>query len=363
MSLVTQLTDLATRIATELKAHKILINNNATDLSALNTTAKTNLVAAINEVLAATGGSASLDSLSDVAITTPSAGHILRHNGTNFVNVLGTTHFQPADAGLSSLAGLGTAANKGIYTTGVDTFAEFDLSAAGRAILDDADNTAQRATLGLTIGTHVQAYNAILASLAGSGGTTDGIPYFSASNVISLIASTSYGRAFSGLANQAALMALLAAASDTAAGIVELATDAETLTGTATNRAVTPANLQAKIDALVASAPGLLNTLDELAAALGDDPNFATTMTTALAGKQPSAAILTAYSGLVTSANKAIYFSGLNTPVLYDISAYGRTIANFADAAAARTSIDVYSKAEIGDPTTNFVTTFEAGLV
>lgn len=41
-----------------------------------------------------------------------------------------------------------------------------------------------------------------------------------------------------------------------------------------------------KIAALVSSAPDLLNTLDELAAALGDDPNFATTMTNALAGKE-----------------------------------------------------------------------------
>jgi hypothetical protein len=36
---------------------------------------------------------------------------------------------------------------------------------------------------------------------------------------------------------------------------------------------------------LVSSAPGTLDTLNELAAALGDDPNFATTMTNALAGK------------------------------------------------------------------------------
>ena len=348
MSLVTQLQDFATRVATELKAHKLLINNNAADLSALTTTAKTNLVAAINELDAAIGAGSptTLDDLTDVAITTPTTGHIPRHNGTNWVNVLGTTHFQAADAALSSLAGLGTAANKGIYTTGVDAFAEFDLTAAGRAILDDADNTAQRATLGLTIGTNVQAYNAALQAIADSGQTP-----------------SSFWLGLIDVPTSAMLTSVLDLATNLAPGIVELATDAETLTGTATNRAVTPANLQAKIDALVASAPGLLNTLDELAAALGDDPNFATTMTSALAGKQASHALLTALSGLTTSANKAIYFTGSNTPVVYDISSYGRTIANFADAAAARTSIDVYSKAEIGDPTTNFVTTFEAGLV
>ncbi|KVN57523.1 hypothetical protein [Burkholderia stagnalis] len=43
--------------------------------------------------------------------------------------------------------------------------------------------------------------------------------------------------------------------------------------------------MKAAIDALVASAPGALDTLKELADALGDDPNFATTMTNALALK------------------------------------------------------------------------------
>ncbi|HDR9512200.1 hypothetical protein C5615_30140 [Burkholderia cepacia] len=43
--------------------------------------------------------------------------------------------------------------------------------------------------------------------------------------------------------------------------------------------------MKAAIDALVASAPGALDTLNELAAALGNDPNFATTVTSAIALK------------------------------------------------------------------------------
>ncbi len=50
----------------------------------------------------------------------------------------------------------------------------------------------------------------------------------------------------------------------------------------------TPADISAAINALVAAAPGALDTLNELAAALGNDPNFATTMTAALAGKAAS---------------------------------------------------------------------------
>lgn len=48
--------------------------------------------------------------------------------------------------------------------------------------------------------------------------------------------------------------------------------------------------VQAAIAALVNSSPGALDTLNELAAALGNDPNFATTMTNALAGKMDKSA-------------------------------------------------------------------------
>ncbi|MDT7484007.1 phage tail-collar fiber domain-containing protein [Citrobacter koseri] len=48
--------------------------------------------------------------------------------------------------------------------------------------------------------------------------------------------------------------------------------------------------VQAAIAALVDSSPGALDTLNELAKALGNDPNFATTMTNALAGKMDKSA-------------------------------------------------------------------------
>jgi hypothetical protein len=51
MSLATNLQSLATRIATEVKSLRVLINNNVADLTALTTTVKTNLVSAINEVV------------------------------------------------------------------------------------------------------------------------------------------------------------------------------------------------------------------------------------------------------------------------------------------------------------------------
>ena len=74
---------------------------------------------------------------------------------------------QAYSAALASLAGLTTAANKMVYTTAANTYAVTDLSAFARTILDDADAATARTTLGVAIGTDVQAYDASLSSLAG----------------------------------------------------------------------------------------------------------------------------------------------------------------------------------------------------
>jgi hypothetical protein len=64
---------------------------------------------------------------------------------------------------------------------------------------------------------------------------------------IAAVTTTSYGRAFLALANQAGLMALVAAASETVAGILEIATQVETDTATDDARAVTPLKLASNI--------------------------------------------------------------------------------------------------------------------
>ncbi|MBW5823433.1 hypothetical protein H0I63_23370, partial [Yersinia enterocolitica] len=80
------------------------------------------------------------------------------------------------------------------------------------------------------------------------------------------------------------------------------------------------------VSALVNSSPEALDTLNELAEALGNNPNFATTMTNALAGKQPLSAILTSLSGLATAENKLPYFSNKNMMALANLSAVGRVM-------------------------------------
>lgn len=81
-------------------------------------------------------------------------------DGGTFAEVGHDHNYQPVDAELTALAGLTSAADKGIQFTGSETAATYDLTAAGKALLDDADAVAQRTTLGLAIGTDVMAHAA-----------------------------------------------------------------------------------------------------------------------------------------------------------------------------------------------------------
>lgn len=84
------------------------------------------------------------------------------------------------------------------------------------------------------------------------------------------------------------------------------------------------------INALTTGAPTAMNTLDELAAALGDDQNFAATMTTSLGNR-----VRVDAAQSFTSPQKA----------------------------QARANIDAYGSVELGNPDADFVAAFNAGLV
>jgi hypothetical protein len=137
---------------------------------------------------------------------------------------------------LAAIAALTGSAGKGIELTGTNTAATFDLTAAGKALLDDADAAAQRTTLGL-----------------GTVSTLD-------VDTDTTLAANSDAK----IASQKAVKAFVAA----------------------------------MIAALVNSSPSTLDTLKELADALGDDPNFATTIATALGLKAPLAS--PTFTGTVT---------------------------------------------------------------
>ncbi|EPR6610694.1 phage tail protein, partial [Salmonella enterica subsp. enterica serovar Newport] len=82
--------------------------------------------------------------------------------------------------------------------------------------------------------------------------------------------------------------------SPTLTGIPKVPTPAA---GNSTKQIANTEFVASSIAAMVGSAPAALDTLNELAAALGNDPNFATTMINALAGKQPLDNTLTNLSG------------------------------------------------------------------
>lgn len=88
------------------------------------------------------------------------AGNIAATNVQTALNELDTEK-QPLDSDLTALAGLTSAANKVPYFTGSGTAAVADFSAAGRALVDDADAATQRATLsaaGRSGSTYTQVY-------------------------------------------------------------------------------------------------------------------------------------------------------------------------------------------------------------
>lgn len=93
---------------------------------------------------------------------------------------------------------------------------------------------------------------------------------------------------------------------------------------------LTQAQVDARVQLIVGSAPAALDTLAELAAALGDDANFASTVNNAL--------------------TKRLRFDAAQT-------------LTAGEKSQGQVNLDVYSRAEIGNPESNFVTTFEAALV
>jgi hypothetical protein len=154
MSLATRVTDLATRTASEAKALRTLINGNVADLSALQTTAKSSLVAAINE-LKASGAAGDPWSYSWIAsaVTAPTTTAVDVHTG--FTPSANTRYIVDALLMVTSAA-----ATTGVQTallgpsTGITRVAVKIVSAA-TVTTDKIDhisalNTYQVATAGLT---------------------------------------------------------------------------------------------------------------------------------------------------------------------------------------------------------------------
>lgn len=97
--------------------------------------------------------------------------------------------------------------------------------------------------------------------------------------------------------------------------------------------------------ALVDSSPEALDTLNELAAALGNDPNFATTVTKALAGKQPLNNVLTELSQLEPQSDSLLYLSAEGSVHLSDLSRKARLLLAQTTPEAMRTELELKAAA------------------
>ena len=98
----------------------------------------------------------------------------------------------------------------------------------------------------------------------------------------------------------------------------------------------TDSAISTAVNSLVAGAPGLLDTLDELSAALGDDANFASTVTTALAGKVDSSSLSESIDDRVA----ALLTAGTNITITYNDAANTLTIASTAGGLSGTGSVD-----------------------
>lgn len=116
--------------------------------------------------------------------------------------------------------------------------------------------------------------------------------------------------------------------------------------------------IQQAVAALVASSPAALDTLNELAAALGNDPNFATTMTNALASKASKATSLAGYGIPVATALEAE--SGVEdskpVTVLGVWKAIKKAVVNASESVLGLAYVASQQQADAGLDDTSFVT-------
>jgi len=197
----------------------------------LNDSIKVGTVALAGVLETASNAEATAASATDKALTPSNVGFI------NVGDLNDDSTYQPLDTGLTSIAGLTTSADKMLYTTGSDAYDVTGLTAAGRALLDDADATAQRTTLGL--GTAATSDTGdFLASTAGLDDLSD-VAYTAGAGIDNYVltydhSTTSWG---------AEAVPSAASASETVAGVIEIATNAEAAAGTATDKALVPSNI------------------------------------------------------------------------------------------------------------------------
>jgi hypothetical protein len=281
--------------------------------------------------LSAGGGGGGISEI--VQDTSPQLGGNLDLNGFQITGLVIGTNVQAYDADLAAIAGLTSAADRLPYYTGAGTAGLATFTAAGRALVDDADAAAQRTTLGLAIGTNVQAYDADLAAIAGLTSAADRLPYYTGAGTAGLATFTAAGRALVDDADAAAQRTTLGLAigTDVQAYDADLAAIAG-LTSAAD-----------RLPYYTGAGAAALATFTAAGRALVDDADAAaqrTTLGLAIgADVQAYDADLAAIAGLTSAADRLPYYTGAGAAGLATFTAAGRALVDDADAAAQRTTL------------------------
>lgn len=223
------------------------------------------------------------------------------------LNVAGTSTLATVDINAGSIDGtvIGAASRAAgnfttVSTTGLATLASADINGG---TIDGAVIGGASATT--VTGTNVTATTGFSGPLTGSvtgnvtGNLTGNVTGNVAGNVTGDVTSTGTSSFQSVTINGSLNMNAGTTATVTGLSAPVNATDA-----------ATKLYVDTSVSNLVASAPGALDTLNELAAALGDDPNFATTVTTSIATKVSKAG--DTMTGELAMSNSKI--TGLGTP-------------------------------------------------
>lgn len=139
--------------------------------------------------------------------------------------------------------------------------------------------------------------------------------------------------------------------SDTSTALMQFVVDEDGMASDSATKVPTQQSVRAfvlaQIAALIGAAPAELDTWIELVSAIQDNEDALEGINTALSGKQPLDAALTALSALSTAANKLIYADGSDSFATTDLTAFGRTVLGYANAAALKVGLSL-AKADVG---------------